>query len=62
MKTGAAAELALRKRGNDGRSVGRSAMDALIAAWTSRAARSMSRPIANRNWMLVDPSELIEVI
>jgi hypothetical protein len=61
-KTGAAAELALRKRGSDGKSLGRSASEALIAAWTSRAARSMSRPIANCSWMLVLPSELVEVI
>ena len=60
--TGAAAGLALRNRGSDGRSLGRSASEALIAASTSRAARSMSRPIANCNWMLVDPSELVEVI
>jgi hypothetical protein len=45
--TGAAEGLALRKRGSDGRSLGKSASDALIAACTSRAARSMSRPIEN---------------
>lgn len=61
-KTGAAAGLALRNRGSDGRSLGKSASDALIAAWTSRAARSMSRPIENCTWMLVEPSELVEVI
>src|ERR1700712_4286221 len=60
--TGAAAGLALRKRGNDGRSLGKSASEALIAAWTSRAARSMSRPILNCSWMLVEPSELVDVI
>src|SRR4029453_9688970 len=60
--TGAAAGLALRKRGSDGRSPGKSASEALIAACTSRAARSMLRPIENCNWMLVEPSELIEVI
>ena len=60
--TGAAEGLALRNRGIDGRSLGRSASDALIAACTSRAARSMSRPIENCNWMLVVPSELVEVI
>jgi hypothetical protein len=54
--------LALRNLGNEGRSLGRSASAALIAAWTSRAARSMSRPIANCSWMLVTPSELVEVI
>src|SRR3954470_11354601 len=60
--TGAAAGLALRNRGNDGRSLGRSANEALIAACTSRAARSMLRPIENCSWMLVVPSELVEVI
>src|SRR5882757_4362255 len=60
--TGAAEGLALRKRGNDGRSLGKSASEALIAACTSRAARSMLRPIANCSWMLVVPSELVEVI
>src|SRR5260221_2768367 len=60
--TGAAAGLALRNFGNDGRSLGRSASEALIAACTSRAARSMLRPIENCNWMLVLPSELVEVI
>src|ERR1700710_809038 len=60
--TGAAAGLALRNLGKLGRSLGRSASDALIAAWTSRAARSMSRLILNCSWMLVEPSELVEVI
>ena len=60
--TGAAAGLALRKRGSDGRSLGKSASEALIAACTSRAARSMLRPIENCSWMLVVPSELVEVI
>ena len=60
--TGAAEGLALRNRGSDGRSVGKSASEALIAACTSRAARSMSRPMANCSWMLVVPSELVEVI
>ena len=60
--TGAAAGLALRNLGRVGRSVGRSASEALIAACTSRAARSMLRPMANCTWMLVTPSELVEVI
>ena len=60
--TGAAAGLAFRNLGSDGRSLGKSASDALIAACTSRAARSMLRPIANCSWMLVMPSELVEVI
>ena len=46
-KTGAAAGLALRNLGRVGRSVGRSASEALIAACTSRAARSTLRPIEN---------------
>ena len=54
--------MALRKFGNVGKSVGKSASEALIAAWTSRAARSMLRPIANCSWMLVLPSPLVEVI
>ena len=61
-KTGDAAGLALRNFGSDGRSPGRSASEALIAACTSRAARSMSRPIENCRWILVVPSELDEVI
>jgi hypothetical protein len=52
----------LRNRGSDGKSLGRSESAALIAACTSRAARSMSRPIENCNWMLVLPSELVDVI
>src|SRR3954454_13896113 len=60
--TGAAAGLAFRKRGRDGRSLGRSAREALMAAWTSRAARSISRPMLNCSWMLVVLSELVEVI
>src|SRR4051812_37727120 len=60
--TGAAEVLALRKRGSDGRSLGRSDSAALIAAWTSRAARSVSRPILNWSWIEVRPIELVEVI
>ena len=60
--TGAAAGLALRNLGKLGRSLGKSASEALIAAWTSRAARSMSRPMLNCSWMLVEPSELVDVI
>src|SRR6266436_1348985 len=62
INTGAAAVLDLRKRGKLGKSLGRSAREALIAACTSRAARSMSRPMANCNWMLVVPSKLHDVI
>src|ERR1700710_1038219 len=60
--TGAAAGLVLRNFGKLGRSLGKSASEALIAAWTSRAARSLTRPMANCNWMLVEPSELVDVI
>src|SRR6478609_6909469 len=62
IRTGAAAGLALRKFGSVGRSVGKSASEALIAACTSRAARSMLRPMANWREMLVVPSELVDVI
>ena len=47
ISAGAAAGLALRKRGSVGRSVGRLDIAALMAACTSRAARSMLRPISN---------------
>jgi hypothetical protein len=60
--TGAADGLALRNRGSDGRSLGRSASEALMAACTSRAARSILRPMENCSRMLVVPSELVEVI
>src|SRR5262249_14146283 len=60
--TGAADGLALRNRGKDGRSLGKSASEALMAACTSRAARSMLRPMLNCRRMLVEPSELVEVI
>src|SRR3954471_13716398 len=60
--TGAADGLALRNRGSDGRSLGKSASEALIAACTSRAARSILWPIVNCGWMLGVPSELVEVI
>ncbi|MGY4376045.1 hypothetical protein ACVWZ3_003684 [Bradyrhizobium sp. i1.3.6] len=53
---------ALRKRGSVGRSLGRSISAALIAACTSRAALSMLRPMSNCSWMLVVPSDDVEVI
>ncbi len=62
MNTGMAAELALRNFGSVGMSVGRSRIAALMAACTSRAARSMSRPISNCSCIRVWPSELVEVI
>ncbi len=60
--TGAAAGFAFRNFGSEGKSLGKSASEALIAACTSRAARSTLRPMENCNWMLVEPSELVEVI
>jgi hypothetical protein len=42
--------------------VGRSARDALIAAWTSRAAPLMLRLMPNCRLMRAEPSELDEVI
>src|SRR5262245_60204427 len=59
---GDAEGLALRKRGNDGRSLGSSEIDALIAACTSRAARSMSRPRLNCSAIEVLPVVLLDVI
>jgi hypothetical protein len=44
------------------RLVGRSACAALIAAWTSRAAPSMSRSRPNCRVMRVEPTALDEVI
>ena len=59
--TGVAFGLALRKLGRLGRSPGRSLTAALSAAWTSRAALSILRPMSN--WIEIDvvPSELVEV-
>src|SRR6266852_9633402 len=62
IRTGAAAELALRNVGTIGRSVGRSLAAALSAACTSRAAPSMLRERSNWTAMLVEPSALVEVI
>src|ERR1700682_5491347 len=62
IRIGAAAELALRKVGTIGRSVGRSLAAALSAACTSRAAPSMLRERSNWTAMLVEPSALVEVI
>ena len=59
---GAAAGFDLRNWGWLGMSAGRSIWAALIAAWTSRAAPSMSRSRSNCTLMLVAPSELTEVI
>ena len=41
---------------------GRSAREALIAAWTSRAAPLMSRLMLNCRLILAEPSELDDVI
>src|SRR5215472_12666674 len=59
---GALAGFHLRQEGFSGRFAGRFARAALIAAWTSRAAPSMSRLKSNWSVMLVEPSELEEVI
>ena len=61
MRIGAADGLDLRKVGTSGRSAGRSAAAALIAACTSWAAPSMSRVRSNWMEMRVEPSELTEV-
>src|SRR5580765_8754033 len=60
--TGASAGLTFRYVGGAGRLIGRSPAAALIAACTSRAARSTLR--SRLNWMLiaVPPSVLTEVI
>src|SRR4051812_3977181 len=62
MRTGEAEGLTLRRTGCEGRSLGRSLVAALIAACTSRAARSMLRPMSNWIVMLVEPSELDDEI
>src|SRR5262249_3872913 len=62
MSTGAALGFALRYVGTVGRSLGRSAAAALIAACTSRAAPSMLRLRLNCTVTLVAPSELTDVI
>src|SRR6476661_7893137 len=59
---GASDGLDLRKRGLLGRFAGSWPRAALIAAWTSRAAASMSRLRSNCSVMLVEPRELDEVI
>ena len=59
---GAADGLTLRMAGSVGRSPGRSVAAALSAACTSRAAPSMLRSRSNWMVMLVEPSELDEVI
>jgi hypothetical protein len=50
--------LTLRKLGLPGMPAGSSLRAALIAAWTSRAASSMLRPISNSRRMLVRPCRL----
>src|SRR6516162_4574647 len=59
---GASAGLTLRYVGLAGRLAGRNVRAALIPAWTSRAAKSMSRPRSNCMVMEVVPRELEEVI
>ena len=52
----------MRNDGIDGRSLGRSVSDALIAACTSRAAPSILRLRSNCTVMWSEPSEDTEVI
>src|SRR5215813_5768750 len=59
---GASAGLTLRYQGLLGRFAGSCPRAALIAAWTSRPAASMLRPRSNWRVMLVEPSELVDVI
>ena len=59
---GASAGLTLRMVGADGRLVGSWPLAALIAVWTSSSAASMLRDSSNWRVMLVEPSELTEVI
>ena len=62
ISTGAAAGLNLRNEGIEGRSLGRSTSEALIAACTSRAAPSMLRVRSNCTMIEVEPSEETDVI
>src|SRR3954447_18091947 len=62
ISTGAAAGLNLRNDGIDGRSLGKSVSEALIAACTSRAAPSMLRARSNCTMIEVCPSDETEVI
>ena len=59
---GESAGFTFRYEGLFGRFAGRSPRAALMAACTSRPAASMLRPRSNCRVMLVDPSELAEVI
>src|ERR1041384_3850375 len=61
ISTGSAAGLDLRNDGIDGRSLGRSVSEALIAACTSRAAPSILRLRSNCTVMLGEPSDDTEV-
>src|SRR5579864_1368819 len=60
--TGASAGFTLRMVGDDGRFVGNCPLAALIAVWMSCAAESMLRDSSNWTVMLVEPSELTDVI
>src|SRR3954471_17424809 len=62
MRMGESAGFTFRNDGRLGRLAGRSALAALIAACTSRAAESWVRSRSNWRVMEVDPSELEEVI
>ncbi len=59
---GASAGLTLRQFGFEGRFAGSCPRAALMAAWTSRAAASMSRSRSNCRVMPVEPEELFDVI
>src|SRR5450432_1773685 len=61
IRTGDSEGLYLQNVGTCGRSEGRSAVAALSAAWTSRAAPSTLRDRSNWIEMLVEPVELTEV-
>ncbi len=62
MMIGVSAGLILRHTGNSGRSAGSREEAALIAAWTSWAAASMSLSRLNCRISSTRPSELVEVI
>ena len=61
-KIGEAAGLVLRMVGWVGRSAGRSAAEALIAAWASCAASSIWRERSNCTAIVVVPTALVEVM
>ena len=62
IRIGESAGLTLRMVGAFGRLVGSWPLAALIALWTSSSAESMLRVSSNCTVMLLEPSELDEVI